>query len=140
MALGMFATAWSGGGRPDLGLLTAVYAILLSLYVVVALAQLLSALTSPMLAVVGTLGLVLAGRLSDVVWNAREVVPDAPTWLVRAIYYALPNFRDFDLKAAAVYGEPVSPSHVAWLTGYAAVYCAVALLLAAAAFRRRELA
>jgi ABC-type transport system involved in multi-copper enzyme maturation permease subunit len=139
MTAGLFATQWLTSGTVDLGLLKAIYATLLSLVMIVALALLLSSLTSPIVAVAGTIGLIVAGRLSDVVKNAKQVLPDLPTWLVTAVYHVLPNFRSFDLKAAVVYGDPLPMAQLGWLTAYAATYSAVVLLLAAAAFRRREL-
>jgi hypothetical protein len=96
-------------------------------------------LTSPIIALVGTLGLVMAGRMSDVVLNVRQVLPNAPEWLVDLVYYSLPNFRLFDLKASVVYGDPVPASRLAWLTAYAVVYTAVVLGAGMVAFRRREL-
>jgi hypothetical protein len=38
-----------------------------------------------------------------------------------------------------VYGDPVTGGDLAWITAYAAVYMAVALGVAMAAFRSREL-
>jgi Cu-processing system permease protein len=139
MAAGLFATQWLMSRQVDLSLLKAIYAMWLSMLLVVALAQLLSILSSPIIALVGTLGLVMAGRMSDVVLNVRQVVPDAPAWLVNLIYYSLPNFRLFDLKAAVVYAEPVPAGRLAWLTAYALVYTAVVLGAGMLAFRRREL-
>jgi hypothetical protein len=88
---------------------------------------------------VATLCLVVAGRLSDVVRNARTVLPDAPSWLVEAVYYALPNFRNFDFKDQVAYGEAVPLGTLAWVTLYAAVYVGAVLGAGLLAFRRREL-
>jgi ABC-type transport system involved in multi-copper enzyme maturation permease subunit len=139
MTAGMFATQWVTGGAIDLVLLKAVYATVLSMLMVVALAQLLSVMTSPLIALVGTLGLIMAGRLSDVVKNVKQVIPDAPQWLIDTVYYLLPNFRHFDLKSAVVYGDPIPAARLFWLTAYACTYTGVALLAAILAFRRREL-
>ncbi len=139
MAAGLYLTLLATHRRPDLGLLKAVYAILLGLALTVALALLFSVFTSAALAAVCTVSLVVAGRFSDVVQHMRDVAPGAPRWLIQGLYYALPNFRNFDLKDRVVYGEPVTRGDLFWITAYAAAYVAVVLGMAMAAFRSREL-
>ncbi|HKN47031.1 MAG TPA: hypothetical protein VJ144_03580, partial [Candidatus Polarisedimenticolia bacterium] len=94
---------------------------------------------SSMLAAVGTVILVVAGHFSDIIRNMRQVVPGTPGWLSGALYYALPNFRDFDLKTRVVHFVPVAASDLGWITLYAAVYLAVVVGLALAVFRSRDL-
>ncbi len=132
MALGLIATLLATKGRVDLHLLKAAYAIFLGLLVVVALALLFSAVTSSALAAVFTVCLVVAGRFSDVIRNMREVTTRAPTWLVQALYYAVPNLRNFDIKTPVVYGDPVPLAVLGDITLYAALYVGVVLGAAAA--------
>jgi ABC-type transport system involved in multi-copper enzyme maturation permease subunit len=139
MAAGLAATLFATGRRVDPNLVKAVYPIYLGLLLVVALALLFSTLSSSALAAVFTVGMVVAGRFSDVVRNMREVAPGAPAWLVRCLYYALPNFRNFDFKDRVAYGDPVPLAALGAVTAYAAVYIAVVLLLGLSAFRSREL-
>jgi hypothetical protein len=54
--------------------------------------------TSTALAAFASLILVVAGRFSDVIRNMKEVAPGAPAWLIQGLYYALPNYRNFDFK------------------------------------------
>ena len=139
MAAGLALTLVATGRRVDPGLLNAIYPIYLGLLLVVALALLFSTLTSSALAAVFTVGVVVAGRFSDVIRNMREVAPGTPTWLVRLLYYALPNFRNFDFKDRVAYGDPVSLAAMGTVTAYAAVYIGLLLILGLAAFRSREL-
>ncbi len=139
MAAGLYLTLLATSRRLDAGLLKAVYAILLGLFLTVALALLFSVFTSAALASVCTVSLVVAGRFSDVLYHLREVAPGAPSWLVQGLYYALPNFRNFDLKDQVVYGDPVPWSHLGWITAYAVAYVGMVLGAAVAAFRAREL-
>jgi ABC-type transport system involved in multi-copper enzyme maturation permease subunit len=139
MAVGLYATLVLSGHRADPGLLKAVVAIYLGLLLVVSLALLFSCLTSTILATLCTFGLVVAGRYADVVRNAADVVASLPSWLPRALYYALPNFQNFNLKDRVVYGDPVSWAEVGWLVVYAAVYGGFALAAAMAAFAKRDL-
>ena len=115
-----------------------MFAIYLSLLLVVAIAMLFSTVTSTALAAVCTVCLVLAGRFSDVVRNMKQVAPGVPDRLVDFLYYALPNFRNFDLKDKVTYGEFV-PWHVlGWITLYNAVYITALLGIGLACFRRKE--
>lgn len=138
MAAGLYLTLEATGYRADPRLLKAIYPIFLGLLLVVAIAMFFSTVTSSALAAVCTAGLVLAGRYSDVIRNMREVAPGAPAWLVEALYYALPNFRNFDLNDRVVYGDPVSFAALGWVTLYAALYLAVALGAGLAIFRSRD--
>jgi hypothetical protein len=101
--------------------------------------MLLSSITSSTLAAVGTLGIVLAGRYSDVIRNMREVVPGAPQLLIDGLYAAIPNFRNFDFKSRAAYGDPIPGDVLGWAALYAAAYLAVLLSLGIVVFRRRDL-
>jgi Cu-processing system permease protein len=139
MTLGLYLTLWATGRELSLHLLEAVYPIYLGLLLVVALALLFSTLTSAPLAAVFTFGVAIAGRYSDVIKNMREVAPGTPEWLAAFLYYALPNFRNFDLKDKVAYGDPIAPETLAWITGYGAAYVAVALGAALLAFRSKEL-
>lgn len=140
MSLGLLATLYWTQGRVVLGLLAAVYPIYLGLVLVTALALLFSTITTTAaFAAVCTVCAVIAGRFSDVIHNMQEVIPDAPVLLIKLLYYALPNFRNFDLKDRVVYGDPVGAGDLAWLTLYAAAYSGAAVAVAVLAFSRREL-
>ena len=138
MSLGLYVTLWATGRALDPSLLRAIYPILLSLLLVVALAMLFSTLTSSALAAVCTVGVVLGGRYSDVIRNMREVAPGAPSLLANALYYAVPNFRNFDFKDRIVYGDVVPFSLLLWVTIYAFLYVAFALGVGLLVFRGRD--
>ena len=139
MVLGLYATLLATGRDVDLGLLKAAYAIWLSLALATAIALLFSAVTSTPLAAICTFSVVVVGRFSDVIRNMREVLPDVPDWLIWTIYYAIPNFRNFDIKNRIVYGDVVTAGELAAMTLYAALYCSLAIGVAATAFQSRDL-
>lgn len=122
----------------DATLLKAVYPIFLGLLLVVSLALLFSTVTSSALAAVCAFCLVTLGRYADVIRNMREVLPGVPSWLTQALYYVVPNFRNFDLKNRVVYGDPVPAGDLAWITVYAFTYLAIVLGAALVSFRSRE--
>ena len=138
MAAGLFATLLITYGRADPALLKAVIGIYLSLLLVVAIALLFSTVTSTALAAIGTVSLLLAGRFSDVVRNMKAVAPGVPDVLVDFLYFALPNFRNFDLKDKVAYADFVPWSVVGWIALYNAVYITVLLGIGLACFRRKE--
>lgn len=140
MTLGLFATLYATGRGLDLSLLKAIYAIYLSLLLSVALALLFSTVASTAaFAAVCTVCAVVAGRFSDVIHNMTEVIPDAPASLINFLYYALPNFKDFDLKERVVYADPVAAGDLLSLTAYAVAYVGLALSVAMLVFERKEL-
>jgi ABC-type transport system involved in multi-copper enzyme maturation permease subunit len=139
MTLGLFAALFMAHRSPDPDLIAAVYAIFLGLLLTVGIALLFSTLaSSQLLATLWTFSVVVAGRFSDVIRGMSEITK-APRWLGEGLYYALPNYRNFDLKTRVVYGESVPGELLLSLTAYALLYLAIVLLGALAAFRRREL-
>lgn len=138
MTLGLYATLLVTRREIDLHLLRAIYPIVLGLLVIVAVSLLFSILTSTALASVCTFCVVLAGRFSDVIRNMQEVTP-TPAWLIRFLYFGLPNLRNFDLKNRAVYGDPIPAGLLLDATLYALLYVGIVLALAGALFARKDL-
>jgi ABC-type transport system involved in multi-copper enzyme maturation permease subunit len=138
MTLGIYATLLATGRGADPRLLAAIYPIFLGLVLVVALAMLFSTLTSSALASVLTVGVVIAGRFSDIVRNMRDVLPAVPGWVTEALHAVIPNFRNFDFKDRVAYGDPVPGEVLLWVSVYAAAYVAIVLGLGLASFRSRD--
>lgn len=138
MTAGLYLTLLATGRRADPAILGAVYTILLALLLVVAFAMLFSTLTSSILASVLTVGVVLAGRFTDVVRHVRDVAPGVPPWLSEALYAALPSFQHFDFKDRVAHGDAVPADVLAWVTVYAAAWLVLVLGLGLAAFRSRD--
>ena len=139
MAVGLFLTLLVTHRSADLRLLIAIYGIYLGLVLTVAIALFFSALaSSSLLASVWTVCLVMAGRYSEVIRNMRQVT-EVPPWLAQALYLALPNFRNFDVKDRVVYGQAVAGDELVTITLYALIYSGVLLGAASLAFRSRDL-
>ena len=138
MMAGLYATLAATGRGVEPRLLAAAYATLLGLVLVVAIAMLFSTVTSSVLASVLSVGVVVAGRFSDVVRHMGEVLPGAPRWLSEVLYAVIPNFQNFDFKDRVAYGDPVPAALLAWVTVYAAAYVSVVLALGLASFRSRD--
>ena len=139
MTAGLYLTLVLTGSAAPLRLLAAVYPLFLGLLLVVAIAMLFSTVSSSAaLASVFTVGVVVAGRFTDVVRNMREVAPGVPPWVVDALYAVVPNFRNFDFKDKVAYGEAVPPDVLAWVTVYGVAWIAIVLVLGLLSFRSRD--
>jgi ABC-type transport system involved in multi-copper enzyme maturation permease subunit len=120
--------------------LVAVYFILLKLALVVALALLFSCYTTPLLAILCTAGLYIAGLfVKEMRAFQSDTVSQAVQSVLRGLSYILPNFENFDVMAAAAHGRAIPGLLIAQNTAYAALYCAVVLAAATAIFTRRNL-
>jgi len=123
----------------DPRLMIAVTLTLAELMLVTAIALFFSTFSSPLLSALLTLGLWVAGHFNADLRNFEAVLDVRPVaWLARALYYALPNFAPFNVRAEVVHGVPVAASQVVLTLAYAAVYIAILLIGAVVIFRRRD--
>ncbi len=116
----------------------ALYLISLELAIVTSVAVMFSALSTPVLSALYTLGLFLAGQWCD---DLRAFALNAPGGLRTLLETAanlLPNLPLFNMRTLAAAGELTSPAHLGLATVYAALYCGCVLLLGAAAFESRD--
>jgi Cu-processing system permease protein len=126
--------------RGDAVVLAAVYFILLKLALVVALAMLFSCFTSPLLAILFTSGLYVAGLFVAQLRSLQMTQLNAQTQkLLSVLSYLLPNFGNYDVLGAAAHGRPVPGSLMLHNTLYTALYCALVLSAAAVIFSRKDL-
>jgi ABC-type transport system involved in multi-copper enzyme maturation permease subunit len=143
MAVGLFLAlrlVKPSGDSLGGAVLVAVYFILLKLTLVVALALLFSCFTTPLLSILYTAGLYIAGLFVMEMRNFQSETMSQPLQtLLRWLSYLLPNFENFDVMAAAAHGRAIPGMLIAQNTAYAALYCAVVLTAAAAIFTRRNL-
>lgn len=123
----------------DPRLLLPVVLMLVQLMVVTAVALLFSTFSSPLLAVLFTLGVWIAGQFSADLRDYQQAV-DAPAAaaIAKGVYYLLPNLAALDVKNAVVHGLSVSAPAVAAAVGAAGVYIALVLTMASAIFARRD--
>jgi ABC-type transport system involved in multi-copper enzyme maturation permease subunit len=118
----------------------AVFALLaMELAVVVAIATLFSAFTTPMLATLFAGGVWIAGNLTR---NLRDLGADSELGLARQLtallYGVLPDLASFNLSIEAAHGLPVMASDI-WLPVlYGSAYVAIVLVCAVSIFERRD--
>jgi ABC-type transport system involved in multi-copper enzyme maturation permease subunit len=123
----------------DPRLMLAVALIVGELMLVTAVALFFSTFAGPLVAMLMTFALWVAGHFNADLRQFEQVV-DAPAVavLARGLYYVLPNLAPFNIRAEVVHGIPVTPSHVVLTLAYAALYVAMLLVAAIAVFRRRD--
>jgi ABC-type transport system involved in multi-copper enzyme maturation permease subunit len=143
MAAGLFLALKLVKSSADIleaSVLVAVYFIVLKLALVVALALLFSCFTTPLLSILYTAGLYIAGLFVTEMRNYQsETMSRTLQTLLRWLSYLLPNFENFDVMAAAAHGRVIPRALIVQNTAYAVVYCAVLLAVAAVIFTRRNL-
>lgn len=127
-----------GNGGNPLPILEAVYLAGLELTLVTAIAVMFSALSTPVLSSLYTLGIFLAGQWSDDLRRFAESAPAGMRTLLEVFANLVPNLGLFNMRALAAVGEPTTVLHLGVATGYAALYCACVLALGAAAFESRD--
>lgn len=127
------------GGQVDI---TYFYAVLLTyweLLMVTAFATLFSSLTSPILGAIIVFCIYVVG-------HATTILIDLPahfdnTWaktVLEIVYYIVPNFSNFNIRAEAANNVAVPFGFVAWGLAYGTVYTAMLLVLAAFAFENKD--
>ena len=123
----------------DPRMLVAIALLLVESLVVTAVALFFSTFSSPFLSAVLTLGLWVIGHFNADLRNFEAVVASpAAAWLARVLYYVLPNFGAFDIKAQVVHGQPVAMSYIMLVALYGLVYVTLVLTAAVVIFSRRD--
>jgi ABC-type transport system involved in multi-copper enzyme maturation permease subunit len=143
MSLGLFAALLyvrQSLQRTDVGLLVAVYFVLLKLSIVVALALLFSCSTTSLLSILYSAGLYIAGSFVQQMRTLRDdQVGAATAAMMRWLSYVLPNFEDFSVTGSVAHEVAIPRALILENTLYAALYCAVVLMGATLVFSRRNL-
>jgi Cu-processing system permease protein len=123
----------------DLRLLVPIGLTLVELTLVTAVALLFSTFSSPLLAVLLTLGVWVAGQFGADL-RSFETAVDAPVAaaIARAVYYVLPNLSALDVKNQVVHGLAIAWPAVGAALAAAGVYVALVLTVAMAVFSRRD--
>ena len=132
-------SAWEAPAT-DPALLKVFLLLYVQLLLVTAIALFFSTFSSPMLAAALTFGFYVIGHFNADLKHFDAVVTSTPlVWLLRALYYLLPNLAPFDITAQVVHGQPVPTGYLLMTIAYAGVYIAFLLSAASYIFARRDL-
>jgi Cu-processing system permease protein len=123
----------------DPWLLLPIGLTLLQLTLVTSVALLFSTFSSPLLAMLLTLAIWVAGHFSADLRNFEAAVDSKAAGAVaRAVYYVLPNLSALDVKNQVVHGLPIAWPALGMAVAAAAAYILLLLTAAAAVFSRRD--
>ncbi len=139
MSMAFAAVLWLTDAPLGAAHAAAVGLVAFEVVLIVALATLFSAFTTPLLSSLFALGLYVVGHLSRDLLQLGVQSGVASIERATAVLYALlPDLEAFNLTIQAVHGLPVGPEEV-WLPiGYAILYSAAVLALASFVFARRD--
>ena len=130
--------ALRGSANHGPAMLEATYLVALELTVVTAVAVLFSAISTPMLSALYTVGAYAVGQWS---YDLRALASQFPPMLGQMLKVAanlVPNLPLFNMRTLAADGHTTSLMHLGVASAYAALYCTSALCLATAAFEKRD--
>ena len=116
----------------------AVFLATLELAVINSLAVMFSALSTPLLSALYTLGFFLGGQWCADLRGLASHFPGGLKALLEGAANVMPNLPLFNMRTLAASGELTTWTHLGLASAYAALYCACVLSLAAAAFESRD--
>ena len=139
MSLALWGAGFLMEGRADLGLTPAILLIYVEILLVVGLALFFSSFATPSLSAVLTLIVFVIGHLSGFLRDYVQLYPDRGFhWLLKLIYYVMPNLENLNLKMAVVEHLPRSPNAVSYGLIYGVAYIFILLLFTIVIFERKD--
>jgi ABC-type transport system involved in multi-copper enzyme maturation permease subunit len=139
MALSFALVSWGAGAPLAPGHFVAIALIGLELMVLVAVATLFSAFTTPMLAALFTIGLWMIGHLSrDLRALGAQSDLASVSKATDLLFSVLPDLEVFNRTLEAVHGLPIPPAEVAMSIVYAVGYTTCTLVVGSIVFGRRD--
>jgi ABC-type transport system involved in multi-copper enzyme maturation permease subunit len=142
MALGLFAALFYVAHqytRGDLGLLVALYFIVLQFFLMTALALLFSSFSTPIMSSVFAFAVFVIGTFADELHSVAQMLPGVSKALVNGFAYLVPNFSALNVISRVAHNDPIPLSLIGLNTLYALLYSAAAISVAALIFDRRNL-
>jgi ABC-type transport system involved in multi-copper enzyme maturation permease subunit len=140
MSMALWGASFLMEGTIDFSLLPAIFLIYMEIMLIVAFALLFSSFTSPTLSAIFTLVIFITGHLSGFLREYVQLYPDKGLhWLLRLIYYVVPDLENLNLKIAVVENLDRPPHAVLYGFVYGLGYILILLLLTFLVFRRKDL-
>ncbi len=120
------------------GIAEATFMASLELAVVTACAVLFSAISTPVLSALYTIGVYLVGQWSYDLRAFSSRFPEPLSSVCQLAANVVPNLPMFNIRTLAANAHTASPAQLGIAALYALVYCSCALCLATAAFESRD--
>ena len=144
MVTGVMAATATGytmllGGKVDATFFAAVLLIYWELLLVTAFAVLVSSVASPILGALIVFSMYVVGHATGILIDLPKQFEGTVTErLMQGLYYIVPNLSNFNIRAEAANGVPVSTAYVGWALAYGAVYTIALLALASLTFEDKD--
>jgi ABC-type transport system involved in multi-copper enzyme maturation permease subunit len=135
------AILYVNGGFVELHrtVLAAGYLVYLELALMVAVALMFSSFSTPMLSALFSFAIYVIGSFSkDLLLMAAITQSDVTRWVLRVVYYLLPNLSNFSYTTQASHGQMVPLSMAISSTIYAIVYISVLLAASVLIFQKKN--
>jgi len=127
------------GGKVDATFFYALMLIYCELLMVTSFATLFSSLTSPILGAIIVFSIYVVGHATGILVDLPEHFDNTSMKsFLEIMYYVVPNFSNFNIRAEAANDVPVALGYVVWSMVYGAVYTAMLLALASVAFENKD--
>jgi len=127
------------GGRPDPTFFMAAGLIYVEILLVIAMAILFGTLTSPILGALIVFTLFLLGHTTTILVDLPPQFDGTSVKkIMEIIYYAVPNLSNFNIRAEAANGVPISLWYVGWAVIYGLGYTVVLLIAASLFFENKD--
>ena len=142
MAIGVFAALAYVSHHllsSDLGVLVALYFIVLQFIIITALALFFSSFSTPIFSAIFAFWLFVIGSFAQDLRNFAAMTHGATRWLATGAAYLVPNFSALNVITQVAHGEPVPFNLILFNTVYALVYSIAVLSAAVLIFERRNL-
>jgi ABC-type transport system involved in multi-copper enzyme maturation permease subunit len=142
MAIGVFAALAYVSHQlagSDVGVLVALYFIVLQFVIITALALFFSSFSTPIFSAIFAFWLFVIGNFAQDLRNFAAMTHGLTRWLATGAAYLVPNFSTLNVITQVAHGEPVPSQLILINTGYALVYSVAVLSAAVLIFERRNL-
>ncbi len=145
LAVAWFVVLWLRGGALSETILIALLLSYVEIVLITAIATFFSALSTPVLSGLFTLGLFFIGRISyiitDLMSATKGVFVEIPAMrtLGRVLVAVVPDLSTFNISDDVLLGWDVGGDYVLSATGYGLTYAAIFLVLGMLVFERRDL-
>jgi len=139
MSLALWGADLIMEGKMDLGLVPAILLIYVEILLIVGFALFFSSFAAPTLSALLTLAVFIIGHLSEFLREYVQLYPDKGFhWLLKCLYYVVPNLEKLNLKMAVVEQIERPPHAVSYGFLYGVAYITLLLFLTAAVFAKKD--
>jgi len=139
MSLALWGADLIMEGKMDLGLVPAILLIYVEILLIVGFALFFSSFAAPTLSALLTLAVFIIGHLSEFLREYVQLYPDKGFhWLLKCLYYVVPNLEKLNLKMAVVEQIERPPHAVSYGFLYGVAYITLLLFLTATVFAKKD--